>query len=497
MSKVDYTKIPTEILWKYGACDADATFRVAQAQERRISELHLSQYLAVQMELQRVLLKTELLGIKVSESSLLECDEKLSTVISRMESDIKTAVGASNFNYRSGDQCRKLLYDELQIRMPMDNTTKAGKPVVDKQSLEKILSHANVSDVQRDIIKRLLRLRAVDKMHKTYVLGFMNKMDVDGYVHATTKVGGSTTGRVTFVNPPLATVPRDRTFELNDNDKYFISLRSMFICEEDEFFLYSDKSQIELRLLAYMSGDEVMIQTFESGKDLHDETARTIWADEYVTEEEAKCRKPQQAGVACGACVGCQRRAIRVDQRVKAKNTNFGIPFGVTQRALAVFLNLPESRVEVMMERFARRYKGLTRFMAGVKALAHTRGYLRTPFGRYRRFPPVDKRNYAEYAYQDRQAGNFLPQSTAAEITYRAMIRIAQKFEKYNMKSWPRNLVYDSISIVGPKSEQRDVKDITLTEMNRPIKEMNNIVIPTDVGIASSWFGAEAASKKS
>lgn len=492
----DFALLPTKVLWNYSAADADATLRVYRRRHKDLGleSKHLLTYLnKPTMELQRDLLQAELIGFKMSQEKMNKCSIQLRESIDLLKQQMCDMVGESKFNYRSPIQLRKALFGTFALPQFKDKT-ETGLPCTNQNAMEWIALESKRKGLKEghSFIKKLMRTRKLDKLNSTYVVGFGDWMDENDYVHTTFVVGGANSGRVTSREPALTTVPNDKSYELSKNKKILISLRDMFVCEDDEYILHTDYSQIEFRLMAYLSYDEYLIAEFDKGADFHDITAKTVYDEKYIIKEDCACKSPKKDKSACGKCEGCFNLAQRTHQRGQAKRVNFGIAFGGNVFSLAEKLGLPVSVMQETLDKLFEKYAGLAAFRKAMPRIAQDVGYIESPFGRRRHFDWVDPRDKFRFSEMGRQAVNNPPQSTAAEITYRSLSLICRKFEKYRMRSWCRNLIYDSITIVGAEKEQKDAKDIVIEVMGRPIKEVQDKRFPFDLGQGQTWAQAEA-----
>lgn len=489
----DYAFHHPRTLYPYSAGDADATYRVYQDYVKpQLAKQDLSQFFIQRsMKLHRNLLKSELLGYKMSKFKAEEVDRQLTRAINRYQRRLVEMSGVKDFNPDSTIQLRKVLFDTFKLE-PSGILTDTKLHAVSKKAL--VLIKANTG---HKFIDPLLQFRAIKKLRSTYVRGFMKKMDKRGYIHTSFDLTGSVTGRVTARKPSLPTVPSDTEYNISSKEKISISMQDMFICEDDEIQTYADYSGVELRLLAVLARDKVLLKVFEDGGDPHDKTSQLIFLDEYVKEEFCKCvmqLKNKKAEV-CGQCTGCINAALRTHQRRDSKSVNFGIVFGGTPRFLASVLNKPEAIVQGIYDRYMDGYKGVARFMRSIPHVARKDLQITCPYGRIRHFFSIKDDDRFMKGRMARQAVNYLPQGTAAIMMEDSFNLICEQFEKYKMKTWPRNLIYDSITAVGPYKERNATAEIFQEVLSRRVPEIENRGFSFSWGQGSTWMQAAADSK--
>lgn len=489
--KKDFSSLSPKILYPYSAGDSDGTLRIFY--DYVIPELKSQQllpfYQTIVSPLYRYLLKSEIYGYKMSRKKVNEIDDKISFFIKKQEETLRDFAGSSTFNPDSPIELRKVLFEVLRLK-PGKKKTKTGLYSTDKSSLLEIQEKN-----KHPFLQILLDSRALKKLRSTYLRGFIQKADRNDYVHTTFDLKGSVTGRVTSNNPALTTIPRDTEYRLSDKEKVLISIRDLFICEDDEIQTYADYSGVELRVLAVLSMDKLLLRVFEENEDPHDQTAQIIFDNEYVQQQDAKCLVSSDKEDPCGKCKGCVKIALRATQRTEAKRVNFGIVFGGSPEALAKILNKPVQVVEKIYNRFMEKYFGLQNYMHSIPLIAYEEKQIISPYGRIRHFQDFDMHNSFYRGRVARQAINCLPQTTAAIMMQETFVKICKKLLKYKLKTWPRNIIYDALITVGPYKEHRDVRDIFVEVMSRKVSVLENRRFSFAWGQGSTWALAEKDSK--
>lgn len=468
----DIALVPSKHAYEYACMDADATFRAHKRLQEILQQDGLSSYLEYPMiPLSRDLLLSGLRGIKVHKKKTHQLASSLDDIMIELEGRVFEIARDDNLNIRSPVQKARLLFDVLEIPpVFVDSQTGQEVPVpttlTGQYQTSKDILLALYETHRHEVLQYLIDHSACAKMLSTYVHPGLTKwMDPVDRVHTTFKVGGAKTGRITSGEPPIATIPRDREFHFF-GELQKISLRDLFIADPDWEITYGDVSQAELCVLAICSGEDRMLEAFKNGVDYHTQTARD--------------------------CLG-----VGIDQvpdkntRVVAKCINFGMVYGGSPQGIAAQARADVALVEDAMSRFFEVNSNVQRFLDAVAFLAISEGRLKTPFGRIRRFMGVHNADRRVQGKIEREAKNMFCQNGAAEVVFRALTRICRQFEKYHMKAWPVNIVYDNIITEHPKKERRDVKDIMIEEMTRPVPELDDFRFTVDLGQAESWGDAE------
>jgi len=463
----DPALVPSNVLLPYAGDDADATFRCYKLIRPWLKEQELLGYLRDPMMLcSRNLTLAGIYGMRVHRPRAEALGEQLRRWMGQIELDILDIAGEA-LNLRSPRDKSKLLFEICGLPTREVPKTPTGMYSTDQDTLQYL-----AEKYQDPVVMRMQEYSRLNKLQTTYVdPGVLKWLDPEDRIHTTFRIAQAVTGRITSSEPPLATIPRDKEYRIGGKQQE-LSLRAMYVAGAGNVLTYADVSQAELAVLAIVAGEEKMIQVFKRGGDIHAATGVFVMG---LTEEEAKNNK---------------------EKRALAKNLNFGAVYGGSAEGTAAAAGVDVELVRQNQERFWTTYQDLARFLRGIAQVALRERAVPTPFGRVRRFPYIDFNNERQVAHVERQAKNVIAQNGAAEVVFRALNRICQRFEKYKMKSWVRNLVYDSIQTEGPKKEAKDVRAITIEEMCRPVPQLDNYQFSIDIGQAEVWSDAEHGAEK-
>jgi DNA polymerase-1 len=450
---------------EYACSDADATYRSWRPLYNMLKAEGLKDYFeSPMMSLSRYLLLSGLRGMKVDRKQLRRLSNELGVIVHELEERVGELAGRE-LNLRSPKDRKWLLYQHLgiptdEVPRTMGGALSTAKPVL--LSLYEQYRHP--------VLHYLVEHSEAGKLQSTYVHPGMTKwMDAVDRVHTTFRIAGAVTGRVTSSEPPIATIPRDKEYSFLSEPK-MISLRDVFITDPGWEMTYADVSQAELAVALLVSGDQA-IEILKEGRDFHNEVA---WSCLGVPRGE----KPDK------------------QKRVLSKNIVFGrLLYGGSNEGVAAQAGCDPALVQQAYTSFARLCPNLVRFLDGVAEVAVTEKQLITPFGRIRRFMG-DTRDNRTAGEIRRQGRNLYAQNGAAEVVFRALIRICDRFIHHKMKAWPINMVYDSIVTEHPISERKAVREIMVEEMTRPVVELDNYRFAIDVGQAHCWGEAERTAEK-
>ena len=407
-----------------------------------------SVYSEIEAPLIPVLVGMEQAGVLLDCEFLAQMSEELRTELVTLETEIFDLAGES-FNINSPRQLGTILFDKL------------GYPVIKKTRKTKSYS-TSAETLQRlaeqgyPLPERLLRFRELSKLKSTYVDALPTLVGSDGRIHTRFQQAVAATGRLSSVNPNLQNIPV-RT-ELGQR------IRQAFVAPEGKQLLVADYNQIELRVLAHIAEDPVLIEAFLSGEDIHRSTAAAVFgaAPELVTTE--------------------QRRA--------AKTINFGIIYGISAFGLAQNLGIHPAEAEVFIRAYLERYAGVQRYMDETLASAESEGKVETLYGRVRWLPDIrsSNRNLRENAR--RMAINARIQGTAADLMKKAMINLESRLRRDHAETRLLLTVHDELVLEVPDGELEAVAGTVRQEM----EEVERLAVPlaVDVGHGRSWYDAKA-----
>ena len=384
-----------------------------QLKEMGLGEL----YFDIELPLCRVLAEMEAAGFQVDAGALREFGEKLGIAIGEMEKRIYTYAG--EFNINSPKQLGEVLFERLGL--PHGKKTKTGWST-NAEVLEK-LDHPIVRDV--------LEYRQYMKLRSTYVDGLLKAAGPDERIHTNFQMTVTATGRLSSTEPNLQNIPT-RT-ELGSE------LRRMFVPAPGCVLVDADYSQIELRLLAHISGDESMQEAFRSGEDFHAVTASHVF------------------GVPLNEVTSSMRRA--------AKAVNFGIVYGISAFSLSQDLGVSAEEAKAYMDAYFARFPGVKRYMEDVVKKSRETGYAETIFRRRRTLPEIIASKYATRSFGERVALNMPIQGTAADIIKLAMVKVFKRLKEEGLSSRLIMQVHDELIVECPENEAERVKSLLTQEM--------------------------------
>ncbi len=392
-------------------------------------------YYKIELPLTRVLFDMEVTGFKVDLDVLDSLSIKYRQELSGLESQICELAG-EKFNVNSPKQLADILYNKLGL--------KHGKKMSTAAETLETLKDAH------PIIPLILRYRKVAKLNSTYIEGFRPHIDSNGIVHTSFKQTLTNTGRLSSAEPNLQNIP-----VRSEDGK---EVRSMFVARTKDCVLVdADYSQIELRLLAHMSGDEYFINAFKHNDDIHALTASHVF--------------------------GCDIKDVNKDMRRIAKVVNFGIIYGISEFGLATDLNIKAKEAKKLIDEFYFSHPKVKQFMENAISNAKETGRANTLLGRSRKMLEITSSNYMVRSMAERAAQNMPLQGTAADIVKIAMIKVSQKLKEQNLKAKLILQVHDELIIDTPNAEESIVKQLVKDCM----ESAYNLAVPLTVDVASSY----------
>ncbi|MBD5150092.1 MAG: DNA polymerase I [Oscillibacter sp.] len=400
-------------------------------------------YFNVEMPLCRVLAEMEAAGFRVDARALQSFGEILTAAIDALERQIYSYAG--KFNINSPKQLGEVLFEKLG--MPAYKKTKTGYST-NAEVLDKLRG-------QHPIVGEVLEYRQYAKLKSTYVDGLLKVIPPDGRVRTSFQMTVTATGRLSSTEPNLQNIPT-RT-ELGSE------LRRMFTAEPGKVLVDADYSQIELRLLAHISGDQAMKEAFLSGEDFHTVTAAHVF------------------GVPIDQVTANMRRA--------AKAVNFGIVYGISAFSLSQDLGVSVAEAKEYMDAYFARFPGVKRYMDGVIEKARTDGYVETMFHRRRALPEIKASNFNTRSFGERVALNMPIQGAAADIIKLAMVRVFDRLKKENLQAKLIMQVHDELIVECPEDEAERVKALLTEEM----EGVYDLAVPltADAHSGKNWLEAK------
>ena len=403
-------------------------------------------YYNVELPLARVLANMEVDGIKIDRMALVNFDNMISQDISRLTTEIHDLAG-EEFNINSPSQMGVILFEKLGLKG--SKKTKTGYSTA-ADVLEKIKD-------AHEIVPLILEYRTISKLKSTYCDGLLKVMDTDtDKVYSTFNQVIASTGRISSLDPNLQNIPV-RT-EIGRE------LRKIFIPSDESYtFLDADYSQIELRILAHLSGDEIMINAYKNGDDIHKITASQV--------------------------LGIPLDEITDAQRSSAKAVNFGIIYGIGSFSLSQDLGITKKEADAYIAMYFNQYPSIKAYLDKSVEDAKQAGYGVTITGRRRNIPEINSSNFMTRSFGERVAMNMPIQGSAADIMKIAMVKVFDRLNKENLHSRLLLTVHDELLVETKKEEVEQVKKLLKEEM----EASSNLSVPmvADVKMGGTWFHAK------
>lgn len=401
-------------------------------------------YEGIEMPLRPVLARMEQAGMLVDRTALEQFGETLKTGIAVLEQEIYGQAGQT-FNLNSTQQLGKVLFEDMGL--PPVKKTKTGYST-SAEVLEKLRD-------RHPIIDNILNYRQLTKLNSTYVEGLSKVIGPDGRVHTCFQNTVTATGRLSSAEPNLQNIPV-RT-ELG------AEIRKMFTARPGWTLVDADYSQIELRLLAHMAGDEKMIESFLTGEDIHARTASQVFG---IPPEE-----------------------VTHELRRRAKAVNFGIVYGISGFSLAQDIGVTQKEAKTYMEKYLETFSGVRAYMYNIKKQAKEDGYVSTVYGRRRWLPELASSNFNLRSFGERVALNMPIQGTAADVMKLAMIKVDHRLRAEGLKARLILQVHDELIVECPADEEAKVRALLVEEM----EGAGQFAVPllTEAGTGRTWAEAK------
>lgn len=436
-----------EQVYEYAAEDADVTLMLKNKLEPKLERIGASSLFAdIEMPLMPVLASMELGGVRIDTESLAETSNILTKRMNDLELRIHSLAGRE-FNVSSPKQVGEVLFDEMKIT-DKPKKTKTGQYVTSEEVLQTLRG-------KHEIVADILEHRGLKKLLGTYVDALPKLINPrTGHIHTSFNQTVTATGRLSSSDPNLQNIP-----VRGEDGK---EIRRAFVPEPGCLFFSADYSQIELRVMAHLSGDENMIEAFREGHDIHAATAAKIYK------------------------VGMDE--VTRDQRTKAKRANFGIIYGITVFGLAERLDISRDEARQLIDGYFETFPRVRDYMEQAKEQARTQGYVETLFHRRRYLPDINSRNATVRGFAERNAINAPIQGTAADIIKVAMIRIAERFAREGVRSKMMLQVHDELNFSVLPEEKEIVERIVIEEMQGAFDM--KVPLVADCGWGANWLEA-------
>lgn len=434
-------------VYEYAAEDADVTLKLKNKLEGELKKYGAEElFYNIEMPLMPVLAEMEMNGVTIDTQSLADTSDVLTKRMEEVEKEIYELAGAP-FNIASPRQVGEVLFDKLQI-VEKAKKTKTGQYVTNEEVLQSIKG-------KHKIVEAILEHRGLKKLLGTYIDALPKLINArTGHIHTSFNQATTATGRLSSSDPNLQNIP-----VRGEEGK---EIRKAFIPEPGCLFFSADYSQIELRVMAHLSGDENMIEAFREGHDIHAATAAKIYKEEM--------------------------ESVTRDQRTKAKRANFGIIYGITVFGLAERLEISRDEAKMLIEGYFETFPKVKEYMEKAKEQARNQGYVETQFHRRRYLADINSANATVRGFAERNAINAPIQGTAADIIKVAMIRIYNRFRAEGIRSKMILQVHDELNFSVYPEEKEKVEQIVLEEMQNAFPMQVPLV--ADCGWGNNWLEA-------
>ena len=440
--------VPIEKVCTYAAEDADITLKLKNFFEPELKKENLEPlFYSIEMPLVYVLAEMELSGVMLDTAALKESSIQMTEQLIALEAEIFELAGCE-FNVNSPKQVGEVFFEQLKIA-DKPKKTKTGSYVTSEEVLEKFRT-------KHPIVEKLLTYRGIKKLLSTYINALPLLINATtGKIHSSFNQTVTSTGRLSSTNPNIQNIPI--------RDEAGRGIRKAFTADNtDCIFFSADYSQIELRIMAHLSGDANMVEAFNSSEDIHAATAAKIY---NVPLEE-----------------------VTREMRSKAKTANFGIIYGISVFGLSERLNIPRAEAKELIDGYFRTYPRVKEYMDECIALAKENGYVETIFNRKRFLADINSNNGIVRGYAERNAINAPIQGSAADIIKVAMVNIFKRFKEEKLRSRMILQVHDELNFNVYKNEEALVKQIVIDEMQAAYKMQVPLI--ADCGEGFNWLEA-------
>ena len=439
--------LPPAEVYRYACEDADVTLKLKNVLAEEMEKQHCAQlFYDIEMPLVPVLVNMETNGVRIDTEALQQTSREFGTRLKEIEEDIYRLAGET-FNIASPKQVGEVLFDHLKIA-DKPKKTKTGQYVTSEEVLESLRT-------KHPVVGRILEHRGLKKLLGTYVDALPQLINPHtGRIHTSFNQAVTATGRLSSSNPNLQNIP------VRDDDGK--EIRKAFIPDDGCEFFSADYSQIELRIMAHLSGDPHMIEAFRSGNDIHAATAAKIYK---INIDE-----------------------VTPDMRRKAKTANFGIIYGISTFGLAERMGVSRQEAKELIDGYFATYPQVKAYMDRSIEVARSQGYVETIFHRKRFLPDINSRNATVRGYAERNAINAPIQGSAADIIKVAMARIYRRFTDEGLRSKMILQVHDELNFSVLPEEKERVQQIVLEEMEKACPMQ--VPLKADCGWGKNWLEA-------
>lgn len=439
--------VEAEPLVDYACEDADVTLKLRDALAPDVKGNNIFE--EIEQPLMPVLAELEYEGVKLDKQALEDYSEDLGQRLEVLQKKIYE-LAEQEFNINSPRQLGEIMFDKLGLgRGPKQKKTKTGQYVTDEQTLTKLA-------YDHELPAEILAYRGIKKLKSTYVDALPALINPNtGRVHTTFGQHIAVTGRLSSTNPNLQNIPI-RTADGREVRKGFIPR------DADHVLMAADYSQVELRIMAAMSGDENMLKAFRDKEDIHRATAARVFG---VAPED-----------------------VTSDQRSGAKTVNFGIIYGISAFGLSQRMGISRTESKQIIEAYFSEYSGIKAYMDQCIEVAREKGYVETYFGRRRYLPDIQSRNATTRGFAERNAINSPIQGTAADVIKIAMLKVQKALKAGKFRSKMILQVHDELVFDVHKSELEDMKQLVYEHMTQAVDM--GVPMEVEVGIGENWLQA-------
>ena len=442
-------QVNIESVKEYAAEDADITLQIKQALWPELEKQGLVElYSTIEEPMIEVLAAMELEGVKVDTRQLADYAVELNAELAKLEAEIRELADEPTLNINSARQLGEVLFAKLRIT-DKPKMTKTRQFSTEEEYLQGFAGKHRIVDL-------ILRYRGVKKLISTYVEALPQLVNsVTGHIHTSFNQAVTATGRLSSTNPNLQNIPV--------RDDMGRRIRKAFVPSNGQHLLLSaDYSQVELRLMAHLSGDSSLIEAFQQGEDIHAATAAKLFHKEIAE--------------------------VTSDERRKAKTANFGIIYGISAFGLAQRLDIPRKEAKELIDGYFESYPKVKEYMERAVADAREKGYVTTAFGRRRILRDIDSRNAVARGVAERNAINAPIQGSAADIMKLAMVEIYRRFRAEGIRSKMILQVHDEVIVDMLREEQEAVIRI-VREAMEGVAQLS-VPLISEAGVGENWLEA-------
>ncbi|MCM1370213.1 MAG: DNA polymerase I [Candidatus Amulumruptor caecigallinarius] len=444
---VSYQNMDKQTLLVSACLRADMALRLRDILDNELRKKSLYKlFEEIELPLVKVLAKMEIEGVGIDTAALQETEKDMEKRLLEIENEIFN-LAEENFNVASPAKVGEILFDKLSLE-PKGKKTKTGQYSTSEDVLEKLVN-------KHPIVRKILEFRSLKKLLSTYITALPAAINpATGRIHTNYNQTVTATGRISSSSPNLQNIP------VRDNEGK--EIRRAFIADKGCVFLSADYSQIELRLMADFSHDEIMLDAFMHGKDIHAITAARIY---HKNVEE-----------------------VTPNERRNAKTANFGIIYGISPFGLSTRLGISRQEAKDIIDNYFLTFPTVKKYMSDSVEFAREHGYVQTKMGRKRILPDINSKNPVVRGYAERNAINAPLQGTAADIIKLAMIRISDEMEERNLRSRMIMQVHDELNFNVPEDEIGIMQEIVERQMENAYT--GEVRLTASSGVAANWLDA-------